>query len=204
MDQKPVISGTDDNTGSTNVKKLVDFKSSRSNASPVWKYFGFYEIDGEVDKSKAICKICKAEKPYSGGSTSNLNTHLVYYHADVCGKKALDQPTITQKFGFVHQNPLSKDSKEYKEITRKVTEWIVSELLPLSTMSKPSFRNMITSLNSRYTPPCTDTLSAKIIPEMYEEVKSKLLQDLERSQCFACTTDGWTSPAVQSYVTGIH
>ena len=203
MDIKP-IDKMDLNTKASTEKKIVDFKSSRSNASSVWKYFGFYECNGKLDKTKAICKICKAEKPYSGGSTSNLNTHLTNYHADVYGKKSVEQPTIVQKFGFVHQTPLSKDSKAYKDITRKITEWIVSELLPLSTVSKPTFRDMITSLNPRYTPPCTDTLSTKIIPEVYAKIQAKLLQDLERSQCFACTTDGWTSPAVQSYVTGTY
>ena len=92
MDNKPV--GTDSDTASSSVKKLVEFKSSRSNASPVWAHFGFYEIDGKVDKTKAICKICKAEKPYSGGSTSNLNTHLAHYHPDVLGKKPQAQPEI--------------------------------------------------------------------------------------------------------------
>ena len=128
-------------------KKIVDNKSSRSNASSVWKYFGFFEIDGKIDKSKAVCKICKAEKPYNGGSTSNLNVHLNNYHGDVVAKKST-QPTIVQKFGFVHQNPLSKDSVEYKKITKKITQWMVNELLPLSAIGKQPFREMVSTADN--------------------------------------------------------
>ena len=38
--------------------KLIDPPASLRSA--VWKYFGFLEVDGKVDKSKSVCKICFA------------------------------------------------------------------------------------------------------------------------------------------------
>ena len=38
--------------------KLIDPPASFRSA--VWKYFGFPEVDGKIDKSKFICKICLA------------------------------------------------------------------------------------------------------------------------------------------------
>ena len=36
--------------------ELIDPPASLRSA--VWKYFGFSEVDGKVDKSKSVCKIC--------------------------------------------------------------------------------------------------------------------------------------------------
>ena len=38
--------------------KLIDPPASLRSA--VWKYLGFPEVDGKVDKSKSVCKICFA------------------------------------------------------------------------------------------------------------------------------------------------
>jgi hypothetical protein len=38
--------------------KLIDPPASFRSA--VWKYFDFPEVDGKVDKSKSVCKICFA------------------------------------------------------------------------------------------------------------------------------------------------
>ncbi|KAH3689572.1 hypothetical protein DPMN_191879 [Dreissena polymorpha] len=51
-------------------------------SSPVWEHFGFYmktENGIEVlDKSSAICKICKVSLVYRTGTTSNLKkTHRI-------------------------------------------------------------------------------------------------------------------------------
>lgn len=47
--------------------------------SSVWKHFGFYKKAGNLDKTHAICKICRAAIKYTG-STTNLTTHLKRRH----------------------------------------------------------------------------------------------------------------------------
>ena len=41
--------------------------------SKVWKRFGFYMKDGRLDKSLAICKVCRTAIKYND-STANLKT----------------------------------------------------------------------------------------------------------------------------------
>ena len=55
------------------IHSLVGYKSS------VWKHFGFYKRDGEVDQSNAICKVCRVAIKYTG-STTNLSAHLKCKH----------------------------------------------------------------------------------------------------------------------------
>ena len=45
----------------------------------VWKTFGFYKRGGKLDKTKAICKLCRTEVPYTS-STTNLKSHLERHH----------------------------------------------------------------------------------------------------------------------------
>ena len=189
-------------------RKIVDNQvQKRCNTSNVRKHFGFYlGEDEKPDRSKTICKICFSATHYVEVSTSNLKTHLSNYHNDVVNpptdcKPKNDQPSIAQQFAKANVKPMARDSAEYKSLTNKVVKWIIFELLPLSTIEKPSFRDMVSSLNPRYTAPCTDTLTSRYLPEMYSEVKGKILQNIDGVKFFACTTDGWTSSATQSYIT---
>lgn len=51
--------------------------------SSVWEFFGFYKDDfGSLDKSRAICKLCRRGTNYSG-NTTNLRTHIVHHHKSV-------------------------------------------------------------------------------------------------------------------------
>ena len=52
-------------------KKMV---SNTSGKSQVWKVFGFYQVDGKIEKEKVVCKICKAEYKYFGELTFNCQS----------------------------------------------------------------------------------------------------------------------------------
>ena len=45
--------------------------------SDVWKYFGFWSVDGKLVEptAKVVCKLCKLELAYHS-TTSNLRLHL--------------------------------------------------------------------------------------------------------------------------------
>ncbi|KAH3882018.1 hypothetical protein DPMN_005947 [Dreissena polymorpha] len=56
-------------------------------SSPVWEHLGFFmktESGIEVlDKSSAICKICKVSLVYRTGTTSNLKKHIESRHPHI-------------------------------------------------------------------------------------------------------------------------
>ena len=49
--------------------------------SKVWKRFGFHKKEGNLDKSLAICTVCRTTIKHSGSMT-NLKTHLVRWHGE--------------------------------------------------------------------------------------------------------------------------
>ena len=53
-----------------------------SGTSKAWDHFGFYKIGNQILKDKAVCKICRQECKYTGG-TSNLNQHLLKHHSEI-------------------------------------------------------------------------------------------------------------------------
>ena len=67
--------------------------------SPVWRHFGFFKDgNGEVDRSKTICKHCYAQYKTQSG-TSNLLYHLQSEHKDITLTKSSStssQPTLFQ------------------------------------------------------------------------------------------------------------
>ena len=51
----------------------------------IWQHFGFYEVDGKMDKTYAVCKVCRSQIKYFG-NTTNLRNHISRYHSELGGK----------------------------------------------------------------------------------------------------------------------
>ena len=62
-------------------------------------------------------------------------------------------------------------------------------------------RDMVKTLNPKYTPPSRDDLSKKLIPSCYEVEKSNVLTELSHVCSVALTCDGWSSITQDHYLT---
>lgn len=62
-------------------------EKSKHNPSPmkaiIWTYFGIHSLEGNnaLDKTDAICKLCKGKVKYFG-NTTNLRTHVIRHHPE--------------------------------------------------------------------------------------------------------------------------
>ena len=86
-------------------------------------------------------------------------------------------------------------------ITRSIARYIIQDLRPLSVVEESGFRDMIKTLDPRYTLPSRPYFSESVIPKMYEETASEVKSSLAEASVVALTTDGWTSRMTESYVT---
>ena len=128
-----------------------------NSTSFVWKDFAFeYEIiDGKkvINKSKAVCKLCRAKLAYCGG-TSTLGNHLRTKHKvsstvpiakkDEGGAKK--QSLIKESFGV--RPPLPAARKQM--LDRNIENFVHNKLRPLSIVDDPSFADLVTSLEPQY------------------------------------------------------
>ena len=117
--------------------------------------------------------------------------HLNIYHSSVLHSResSVKQISIQSAFGKLEVKPFSQDSRDHKDITKKLTEWIVKDLVPLSAVSNQHFKEFVGALNPRYSMPCSKTMTNVIIPQVYGEVKARLLSELDAIQHFGVTTD---------------
>ncbi|WAQ94089.1 ZBED1-like protein [Mya arenaria] len=86
-------------------------------------------------------------------------------------------------------------------ISRSIGRYIIDDLRPVSVVEGPGFKNMIKSLDPRFSIPGRTYFSTTLIPNIYEETALKVKSSLSSAQTVALTTDGWTSKANESYVT---
>ena len=169
----------------------------------VWAYFGFKTREGsnDFDKSHAVCKLCNARVKFSG-NTTNLRSHVARHHDNVAlqaNVKRVDpaQQTIQE----VNFSKLPATSTRATKITQSVLSFICKDMRPLSVVENEGFRNMMTTLEPRYTIPSRQHITDIALPKLYGQVKAKVLDSLSSAERVALTCDAWTSRATESYVT---
>ncbi|KAL4130708.1 hypothetical protein QTP88_008106 [Uroleucon formosanum] len=168
--------------------------------SKVWQFFKRTESN-----NSAKCLICDFEL-MTNGSTSPLWTHYNAWHKkekhtlkstrkSIVPQKRLKRTYIkkTKK-----DKPLNRERKEM--ITQSICEVITSDLLPFSFVENNGFKNLMNLIEPNYQIPCRKTISTRI-EQLYENKVNDTKNKLERINGIALTTDGWSSLAIDSYIT---
>ncbi|XP_046567978.1 E3 SUMO-protein ligase ZBED1-like [Haliotis rubra] len=185
----------------------------------VWKYFGFWKIEGRTLENETICRICEHTINYTCKNTSNMAIHLRRKHAIETSNQG-DKTSLSSTMNLVHvngsvnkssmgqlsiqsafQTKLAPGSSRAQLITRNLALYIATDLRPYSIVESQGFKKLMNCLEPKYTLPSRTTLSRKVIPDLYEKVKEEVKAGLKASHSVALTTNGWTSRATQSYIT---
>ncbi|XP_015256757.1 PREDICTED: zinc finger BED domain-containing protein 1-like, partial [Cyprinodon variegatus] len=101
---------------------------------------------------------------------------------------------------FDQQRQYDAKSPEAMKLNRAVAEYISMDQVPIYTVEKPGFKQLIKQLNPRYALPSRNHFMYSEIPELYNTTKQKVLQQLQGNPYFSCTTDLWTSRAASSFM----
>ncbi len=88
-----------------------------------------------------------------------------------------------------------------KAITNAIGVFIGADMRPYSVVQNEGFKHMLKVLEPHYDIPSRTHFSEKIVPDLYEQEKKKVVDELSRASSVALTTDGWTSRGTESYVT---
>ena len=98
--------------------------------------------------------------------------------------------------------PLVAQSDHAKAITNAIGVFIGADMRPYSVVQNEGFKHMLKVLEPRYDIPLRTHFSEKIVPDLYEQEKKKVVDELSRASSVALTTDGWTSRGTESYSRG--
>ena len=109
-------------------------------------------------------------------------------------------PTINSM--FAKQEKYQPDSTRLKELTKAVGYFVAKDMMmPLNVMHGKGFCHLVEKLEPRFNIPSRKTLTEKIIPTMYIDLKQSLIfLSIKRASYVALTTDCWTSRTNASYI----
>ena len=102
---------------------------------------------------------------------------------------------------FSPKNTYSSSHSRAEAITQAITNHIIQDLRPLSTIESKSFRNLLSVCDPRYNPISRKHLTETIIPKQYKKCVEELKTDLKPIKCIGLSHDLWTSCNTQSYGT---
>ena len=186
--------------------------------SKVWQNFGITATeDGKIiekEKDKPICRTCGSGVQAKGSNTTNLFQHLREHHPLIYSELAppskpksveaepcsSNQLTLTET--VARSAKFSSDSPQAKELNRAVTYHIAKDSVPISTVEKPGFKQLVAKLNPRYQMPSRRHFTNYEIPQLYSQVKENVVAaSLNNVTFFSATSDFWTSSNCQPYIT---
>ena len=187
-------------------EEIVDKTGNVS--SPVWQFFGFNKSDRS--QNNVVCKLCKTVVPTKTGNTTNLFYHLSRSHplehsrikkrpttsANATPQK--QQQTTMERYSA--PVPYDKGTKRYNDITQAVAYHIAKDMLPLSTVEKPGYKNLLHVLDPHYVIPGRKYFSKTAIPKLYLMFKESVQKEILLAKYFATTSDLWSSRTSEPYI----
>ena len=171
-----------------------------------WKYSHYFVIVKETDKSlQAKCTLCApSKKPLSTAhnTTSNLKKHLQTVHKtttlvekdqeDNSRKRRRGSEGVGESSQQKHQCMLfNKGMASTAMVCSLISEYVVEDVLPLSTVESPAFRRLISGMSSVQVP---DRKSfTQHLDKAYEEMEKKIKETLESIDLVSTTANVWTA-----------
>ena len=180
--------------------------------SQIWKHFGLEGDDSgkPINADQVICRICDVVVRTKGGSTTNLYTHLKKHHllkySETCNSSkgrnksssSSTQPSIQEAFS--KSVSYQKHTRKWEQLTNTVTYCLCKDMLPIYSVEKKGFRDMLKTFDPRYDLPSRKYFSQTAIPALYTSIKERVTQELADVGHFSATADMWSSQTGEPYL----
>ena len=187
--------------------------------SAVWDHF-----EKQDDGNYVVCLICKTRLSFKSSTTAMLRhvrtKHIIPAEGNIMKEQTPNQAPHAESRPSSSSHPPTqrstqptmqdlmekkslypRDSKRRQELDRLVINMVVKDMQPFSVVDDAGFRALVSGLDSRYSLPGRKTITASLLPRMYEMKKAKLQDILRSAKDIAVTTDAWASRINDSYYT---
>ena len=170
-------------------------------------YKHYFHVVSEDSKNLRVrCILCGGGKTLSSArnTTSNFKKHLTAIHKNVkLVAKEVDKPETEKrrkrsdtddsepKRQCTLPDVLARNSIPAQKMRSLLSEYIIEDMQPLSTVESPSFRKLINNICSTQIP---DRKSFTLhLDKVYDLMLSKIKQILEKLDVVCTTVDVWTA-----------
>ena len=156
--------------------------------------------------------MCLKAVSTKGSSTTNLFQNLKQRHAaewEVCVSQrneqdsssntpAKKQTTVLERFSKCI--PYDKKGPQCKAITDAVAKYIAKDMVPIYTVEKPGFIDMLKVIDPRYVLPSRKYFAEVALPRLYNGTREKIARELEGVSFYSAITDLWSSRTMHPYM----
>ena len=174
-----------------------------------WRFKHYFKIVEEGDKNIQVrCTLCPGNKTLSSArnTTSNFKTHLDRVHktlklvakespqANLRGpkrKKVSDEQQSAEGSQSKKQCTLSNNNIPLTRLRNLLSQYVIEDMQPLSTVESPAFRKLIGGLCCTQVP---DRKSFTLyLDKVYDEMVQRVREALERVEYVSTTVDIWSA-----------
>ncbi|XP_043535584.1 E3 SUMO-protein ligase ZBED1-like isoform X2 [Chiloscyllium plagiosum] len=176
--------------------------------SRYWTFFGFQgdALGRILDKTKIICKLCGVRLSYSG-NTTNLRQHLIYKHRqeynELVGGTSAPQKGLDSYPQDLTSRTVKGVTPPIGRTTRAISEFIVTDLLPLKTIEGEGFVQMMSVLEPTYKIPTVSFFAQSVLQDMHNQAKLRVMDSMKPLHHCTVSIDLWKHECAHSYVTVI-
>jgi len=93
------------------------------------------------------------------------------------------------------------NTEKTRQITHAIAKFITLDMRPINIIEGEGFLELLKILEPRFQLPSRTMFSETIIPQYYKQMKSSLIEELNKITYFSLTFDYWSSIANKSYLT---
>jgi hypothetical protein len=175
----------------------------------------------KLDKRTVICKGCNMSIVYTAEfGTKNLikhlntkhSSHLALIEAYEKAKSTEDksktknvrlspyQTSIPTESPTVKRNLFKLSDPLRVKVNMEVAKLVVFDSLPLSIVDSSNFRSVFATLDERYVPPTSKTLKNSLIPDLRNDIMSKITSKLKECESVNISIDAWSDPTMRSFL----
>ena len=159
-----------------------------------------------IKGTRAYCKLCCQAVAHGGGAT-NLKNHLRLNHPSEYTNLFPGDENVDEKQHKIEDfaRPtatvvrLSAGSHRAKLLTEAITDFIVKDMRPISTVDGEGFVNLMGIAEPCYNVPCRKTIMS-FIDQRFLFMKTHIKSQLEKQSYLSLTTDMWTSRSGDGYI----
>ena len=199
-----------------NFKELLQDSDSASSTEVVkagpgvakfhgWIYKHYFQVINEDSKNLRVrCILCGGNKTLSSArnTTSNFKKHLssVHKNAKLVAKKVEKPGKRWQRSDIDDNEPkrqctlpdvLTRNSIPAQKMQSLLSEYIIEDMQPLSTVESPAFCKLISNICTTQIP---DRKSfTQHLDKVYDSMLNKIKQILEKIDVVCTTVDMWTA-----------
>lgn len=166
-----------------------------------WRYSHYFQYVERKDRNIIVrCTLCPGQKLLSTAvnTTSNLSKHLQRQHANtkLVAKDSRRTDTATECMPTPNkQQRLDFHQVSKAELDKLVASFIVEEMLPVNTVESPSFRNILSKIQTTgERQPWSDRKTfTRYLDQCYATMESNLKRNFESLDYVSTSADIWTS-----------